>query len=365
MAGSSSTDGADVVVRAQRAAGRDDHALPAQRLGERVAGQPRRPDPDEVRLRAVHLGAQLAQPLCGASALAADRAPAPLDLAVAGAQGVLDRGLGESVHPEHRRDGGQQVDVGADRVAGPQAGQAIDLRECPDHEQAREGVDQPQAGVDVLGVLEVHERLVQQHVDVRRQPGQHRPELVRAHVVAGRVVGVADDQHAGAAGDGVAQPAVLGDHGPRARVRGQQRVERVRGPGHDQLVASAQQRQRRRLQQLGGAVAERDALGRDAVAIGEQPAHRRRVAVRVAVDQAACARDRRVDDLGVRQVGPLGARQVEVGQALQRQPLLLLPARAALAVQLALVQVVELAVVVAEADATLSCAARTSAPAPG
>ena len=146
---------------------------------------------------------------------------------------------------------------------------------------------------------------------------------MRAHVVAGRVVGVADHDHARALGHArrSSRPCSANDR-PGAGVRGQQRVERVRGPGHHELVAAPEQGQRRGLQQLGGAVAEHDLLGLDPVALGEQAPHRRGVAVRVAVDEAAGARDRRVDDLRVRQVGPLGAGQVEVGQPLQRQPLL-------------------------------------------
>ena len=158
---------------------------------------------------------------------------------------------------------------------------------------------------------------------------------------------------------------MLGEHRPRAGVSGQQRVERVGGPGHDQLVAAAEQRKRRGLQQLGGPVAHGDLLGGDPVALGELPAHRRRVAVRIAVDKPAGARDRGVHDLGVGEVGPLRAGQVEVGQPLQRQALLALTPRAALAVELALVQVVVLAVVVAEAHAALSWLGRRWAPAPG
>ena len=140
---------------------------------------------------------------------------------------------------------------------------------------------------------------------------------------------------------------------PRSGVRRQQRVERVGGPGHHQLVPAAEQRQGGGLQQLGGAVAERDPLGGDPVTFGQQAPDGGGVAVRVAVDEAAGARDRGVDDLGVRQVRPLGSGQVQVGQALERQALLALPARAALAVQLPLVEVLELAVVVAEAHTQL------------
>ncbi len=80
-----------------------------------------------------------------------------------------------------------------------------------------------------------------------------------------------------------------------------------------------EQRQRSRLEQLGRAVAQHDLLGRHGVALGEQAADAAGVAVGVAVHAPARARDRRVHDLRVRQVGPLGARQVEVRHPLERQ----------------------------------------------
>src|SRR6185437_11223880 len=74
---------------------------------------------------------------------------------------------------------------------------------------------------------------------------------------------------------------------------------------------------------------------------------------RVAVDQPPGPVDRRVDDLGVGHVGPLGAGQVDVRYALHREPLLLRAASPPLPVQFALVEIVELAVVVTEAHAQL------------
>ena len=87
------------------------------------------------------------------------------------------------------------------------------------------------------------------------------------------------------------------------------------------------------------------------MALGEQAPHGGGVTVRIAVDEAARSRDRRVRYLRVRHVRPLGSRQVQLGQLFEREPLLALAALAPLAVELELVEVVELPVVVAEAHA--------------
>ena len=84
--------------------------------------------------------------------------------------------------------------------------------------------------------------------------------------------------------------------------------------------------------------------------LGQQSSYGRGVAVGIAVDEAARPRDRRIDDLGVRHLGPLGARQIDVWQPLQRQRLLAHSPRAPLAVQLLLIEVLELPVVVPEAQ---------------
>ena len=256
-------------------------------------------------------------------------------------------------------------------VAGAQAREPVGLRERADHQEPRERADEAQAGVDVLGVLEVHERLVEQHVHPLRQHRQQAPQLGGGQVVTGRVVGVADDdraravRHGAGQGGAVVGVVALGAHRDRSRAgaRGHQRVERIRGPRHHQLVALGEQRQGRRLEQLRGAVAEHHLLGRHAVALGQQPAHAARVAVRIPVHAPARAGDGGVHDLRVRQVGPLGAGQVEVGHLLERQLALGGAPLAALAVQLQLVDVVELPVVAEEIH--VATAEPGSAPAPG
>ncbi len=136
--------------------------------------------------------------------------------------------------------------------------------------------------------------------------------------------------------------------GLRPGVRGKQRVEGVRGPGHDELVALREQRQGGGLEQLGGAVSKHDLLRRHPVALGKEAAHPGGMPVRIAVHEPACPRDGGVHDLRLRQVGPLGTGEVKVRQPLEREPPLTLPPRAPFQVQLPLVNVVELAVVVAE-----------------
>ena len=54
---------ADVVVRAERAAGRDDHALLAERVRQLGAAEVAHAEPEEVRLAVGHVHPQLAQPL--------------------------------------------------------------------------------------------------------------------------------------------------------------------------------------------------------------------------------------------------------------------------------------------------------------
>ena len=179
---------------------------------------------------------------------------------------------------------------------------------------------QAQAGVQVLGVLEVHQRLVQQYVHVGWQPAQQFRQPRRGHVLAGGVVGVADRQRPCALADGLGQAVeALHRHRPCAGARGHQRVERVGGPRHRQLITLREQSQRRGLQQLGRPIAQDDALGLELEPLGQPGSHAGGVAVRVAVHAPTRGVDRGVHDLRVRKVRPLGARQVHVGYTLQRQ----------------------------------------------
>ena len=72
------------------------------------------------------------------------------------------------------------------------------------------------------------------------------------------------------------------------------------------------------LEQLGGAVAEDQALGLDAVALGQRAAQVGAAQVRVAVQPAARDERDRVDDARVRQLGPGRLREVERLDARER-----------------------------------------------
>jgi hypothetical protein len=91
-------------------------------------------------------------------------------------------------------------------------------------EQPRERLDEPQTGVEILHVLEVHERLVEQYVHVLGQRRQERAQLVCTHVVAGRVVRVADHDRARALADLVEQTAAVAGVWARVRVCRHQRI---------------------------------------------------------------------------------------------------------------------------------------------
>src|ERR687888_2084333 len=88
--------------------------------------------------------------------------------------------------------------------------------------------------------------------------------------------------------------------------------------------------------------------------IGQQLADARRVAVRVAVHSPPSPCDGSVYHLRVREVGPLGARQVDRRHLLERQRSLPSAALAQAAIPLLLVDVLELAVVVEEAHRLLA-----------
>ena len=151
-----------------------------------------------------------------------------------------------------------------------------------------------------------------------RQGREQLGQAARLEVRAGRVVGVADRHHAGTVGHcgedrlGVdASGRQLDGHRPASRTLGHERIERIGGPWRDELVAGLEQHVRRRLEQLGGAVADRDLLGLDTVAAGQSAPQPGGKAVGVAVDPPAGRVDRGVHDLRVRKVGPLGTGEVE------------------------------------------------------
>ena len=100
--------------------------------------------------------------------------------------------------------------------------------------------------------------------------------LVGRQVGTGGIVGVAERQHTGAFADGVEQRTRIRAagrevhrHGPGPRAGGHERVERIRGPGRDELLAWGEKRERGRLEQLGGAVAHHDLFCLHAVPFGQ------------------------------------------------------------------------------------------------
>ncbi len=196
--------------------------------------------------------------------------------------------------------------------------------------QVRERVGESQHGVDGLGVLEVDERLVDHDLDLVAHLRGEPVDLVGRHVLAGRVVRVADHDEARPAGDRCEQRlhvAVGHRHRPPTSARGHQRVERIARPGGEQLVAGREERQGCGLQQLRRAVAEHDPLRLDLVALRQCAAHALGVAVGVTVESSAGGVDRGVDHLGVGELGPLRPGQVEVRDLLEGERLLAPPPR--------------------------------------
>ena len=188
-----------------------------------------------------------------------------------------------------------------------------------------------------------------------RERARERPDRIRRQVRARRIVRVAEDHNAGAIGDGAEQRVhvhaaalEIDRDRPPARALRHQRVQRVGGPGRDELVARSEQDERGCLQELGRAVADHDLLGLHAVPLAEQPAHGARVAVRIAVHAPARRVNRGVHDLRVREVRPLRAREVDHRHLGQRQRALARPPGPQLAVDLLLIDVFELPVVVEE-----------------
>ncbi len=314
--------------------------------------------PDEVGLALGRVGWEVVEGGEDAGALLDHELAATLHLGVPDAQGLLHGGLRECVHPEGRGERVEQLSGrgGAHRVAGAQARQPVDLREGAEHDHVVVVVDEPQDGVLFLHVLELHERLVHQQRHVRRQGPGERAHLGGGQVGARGVVRVAEHDCARALaharehrGGAHAARAQVHRHGSRARAGRHQRVERVGGPGSDQLGARPQQLEGGGLQQLRRAVADHDLLRRDAVALRKLGPDARRMAVRVAVHSSSGTGDRRVHYLRVGHVGPLGAGQVHARHPLERQRALTGAPLAQAAVPLLLIDVLELAVVVEQA----------------
>ena len=164
---------------------------------------------------------------------------------------------------------------------------------------------------------------------------QERLDRVETDRRRGRVVGVAD-HHEPRCNRNLARHRlqvvpVLGIERhldrPRAGGRGQMRVDAERRPRVDDLRARLEQRLSRREQDVAGAVAKRDPVRPDPVAVGKRPAQRRVGGVGIPVR----ARDHALgclDDLGQRREARLvgrehrdvGAQVVAGGDGIDRDP---------------------------------------------
>ncbi len=230
----------------------DHHAGLVGGRGE-VEGPLAERQPHEVALRVGQAPALVGEG-CGHPATLRDDGLDPLE------QGglLLERGDGGGLRdrrdPERKRAGAHgrgDLGVGHD-VADAEPGQPVGLGEGPHRHHVGPGAHQVDA-VEPLVVGEPHELavgLVDDHHDVRRHPVEERLELGPPDRRAGRVVGAADDDHLGAAGDGVGHRvevvARVGVerhlHRRRARDRHRDRVGLEGPPGVDDLVAALAER---------------------------------------------------------------------------------------------------------------------------
>ena len=157
-----------MVIGAERSARCDQHTLALEPRGQVGARDALHLHPEEVCLGRRDRHPELGKPLEQLRPLLRHGAPPLRDLAVGDADGVVSCRLRERVDAKHRRDPRQEVRrvARADRVADSQTGQAVGLRERAEDREPRERLGQLQAGVLALDVLEVHERLVEQHLHV-------------------------------------------------------------------------------------------------------------------------------------------------------------------------------------------------------
>ena len=142
--------------------------------------------------------AELAQALLDPQALG-DRALDPRGDVVLVQDRLRPRRLGEGVDAEglaHGVDRGAELGR-AERVADPQAGEAVALAEGAQDDQVGQVGEQVDAGVEVVVGLELDVGLVEDHGDVGRQARAEGGHLGGGDVGAGRVVRVADEDAAG------------------------------------------------------------------------------------------------------------------------------------------------------------------------
>ena len=213
--------------------------------------------PHEVGLAVVHVEAHLAQTRGHARALLADAERAACHQVRAAGERLKRSRLRDLRDAQVRLQLGQQL-RGArppDRVADSQARKPPRLGEAAEHQQLRVLLEQRQRRVGGMGVRELHQRLVQQHRHVLRQAQQQPPQLRHGHQLARRIIGARerDRPHARLARGRLQQGVHAGGCAHRLPVRTarHQRIERVGGPGRQQLLPRLHHRSRRRAQQLG------------------------------------------------------------------------------------------------------------------
>ncbi len=158
------------------------------------------------------------------------------------------------------------------------------------------------------------------------------------------------------AGGGLQQGVDAAGDAHRAAVRaaGHDRIQRVGGPEREQLLSGLDQGAGGRAEQLGGAVAEDQAVRVHAVALRERAPQVRAAQLRVAVQAAAGDEGDRADDARVGQLGPGGEGEVERLHAGERLASALGRLFAQALVDLLLGHPLELAVVVEQAHGMAS-----------
>ena len=246
-------------------------------------------------------------------------------------RGVLERrdrgGLGQRIHVERLADAVEEV--GHRRVhhavAHAQRREPVGLRERARDDQVRvsaEPLDRARA-VGRREVLVVG--LVEHDDDLARHLRDERLDLRAADPGAGRVVRVRDEHDARARPDRRQHrrqvvPVVPRRHldalrAPRVR---RERVDGERVLRVDRLVAGRQERLRDELEHVVAAVAEHEALGRDAVALRERRTQREAVAVGIARDVGRRRRDRR-EHLRARAARVLVRRELDDARRVERK----------------------------------------------
>ena len=193
---------AHVVLVADARAARHEHAAALQPHRQLAAGEAGRAQPQDVRLarRARRRGRS-----CSASSRRSRSAATAARRCATWPSHLLQRleraDLRRQADPQLGRDPRQQLlrAGAAERVAGAQAGEPVDLREGAEDQQARVLVEQrgrasrrdARSAVDEVG-----ERLVEQQRDVLGQRVEQLAQRGGREVLAGRVVRVAERDHA-------------------------------------------------------------------------------------------------------------------------------------------------------------------------